>query len=62
MILKIKLQLPATGRDIFLHPRLLQAVSNLTLNASMDDTSITSLGNMCQGLTTLTGKNFFPYI
>ncbi|KAJ7421671.1 hypothetical protein WISP_41664 [Willisornis vidua] len=47
------------GKDIFHHPRLLQALSNLALDTSRDGAVTASLGNLCQGLPTLTGKNFF---
>jgi len=54
------------GRDLTDHlvltpsARLLKALSNLALNTSREGTSTTSLSNFCQGLTTLTVKNFFP--
>ena len=47
------------GRDTFHCPRLLQApVSNL--DTSRDPgTATAALGTLCQGLPTLTGRNFF---
>jgi len=50
---------PAVSRDIFNQTRLLRAPSSLTLNVSTDGTSTTSLGNLCQGFTTFSVKNFF---
>ena len=47
------------SRDIFNQTRLLRAPSNLAWNVSRDGASTTSLGNLCQCLTTLTVKNFF---
>jgi len=52
-------QPPAVSRDIFTWVRLLRAPSNLALSVSRDGASITSLGNLGQGLTTLTVKNVF---
>jgi len=51
-------QPPAMSRDIFNQTRLLRAPSNLTLNVSRDGALTTSLGNICQGFTTLMVKNF----
>ena len=54
------------GRDLTDHlvptpsARMLKAPSNLALNTARKGTATTSLSNMCQGLTTLTVKNFFP--
>jgi len=50
---------PALGRDPFHQPRLPQALSNLALNPAREGAATASLGNLGQGLTTLTGKNFF---
>ncbi|KAJ7426654.1 Leucine-rich repeat-containing G-protein coupled receptor 6 [Willisornis vidua] len=47
-------------RDTFHQPRLFQALSNLALDTSRDEAATASLPNLCQGLPTLTGKNFFP--
>ena len=52
-------QPPAIGRDTSLQIGLLTAPSSLALNASREGTSTTSLGNLFQGLTTLTVKNCF---
>jgi len=49
----------ATGRDILHQPGVLRAPSNLTWDVPRDGASTTALGNLGQGLTTLTGKNFF---
>ena len=48
------------GRDTFHSPRLLQALSNLTLDISRDGTATASLSTVCQGLPTLTGRDSFP--
>jgi len=53
---------PAMGRDNFNWIRLLRAPSKLDVNVSRDGASPTSLGNLGQGFTTLTGKNFFYLI
>ena len=50
---------PAMSRDIFSWTRLLRAPSNLAWNVPSDGPSTTSLGNLCQGFTTLSVKNFF---
>jgi len=47
------------GRDTFHWARLLKAPSNLALNTAREGAATASLGNLCQGLTTLTVKNFF---
>jgi len=47
------------GRDIFYQTRLLKAPSNLALSTGREGAATASLGNQGQGLTTLTGKNFF---
>ena len=47
------------SRDIFTWIRLLRAPSDLAWNGSRDGASPTSLGNLGQGFTTLTVKNFF---
>jgi len=52
-------QSPAVSRDIFNFIRLLRAPSSLALNVSRDGALTTSLGNLCQGFTILTVKNFF---
>ena len=50
---------PATGTDTFHYSSLLQApVSNLASNTARDGAATASLGNLCQRLSTLTGKNF----
>jgi len=46
------------GRDPCHQPRLLQALSNLAFNTSREGAATASLGNLGQGLTTLTVKNF----
>jgi len=46
-------------RDAFYYTRLLKAPSNLALNTAREGAATASLGNMCQGLTTLRVKNFF---
>jgi len=51
---------PAMGRDSFHQTRLLRAPSNLALNTAREGAATASLGNLCQGLTTLMVKNFFP--
>jgi len=48
-------QPPAMSRDIFNQTRLLRAPCNL----AWDGASTTSLGNLCQGFTTLSVKKFF---
>ena len=53
-------QPPAMGRDTFHQPRLLRAPSNLALSTAREGAATASLGNLGQGLTALTGKNFFP--
>ena len=50
---------PAVSRDIFNQTRLLRAPSNLAFIVSRDGAATTSLGNLGQGFTTLTVKNFF---
>jgi len=50
---------PAVGRDTFHQTRLLKAPSNLALNTAREGAATASLGSQCQGLTTLTVKNFF---
>jgi len=47
------------SRDIFNWIRLLRALLNLALKVSNDGASTTSLGNLCQGFTTLIVKNLF---
>jgi len=47
------------SRDIFNQIRLFRALSNLAWDVSRDGASTTSLGNLCQGLTTLC-KKFQP--
>jgi len=47
----------AVGRDTFHQPRVLRALSNLALDTAREGK--TSLGNLGQAITTLTGKNFF---
>jgi len=41
------------GRDTFHHTRLLKAPSNPALNTYRERAATTSLGNLCQCLTTL---------
>jgi len=55
----ISFQPPAMGRDTSHQTRLLKAPSNLALNTAREGAATASLGNLCQGLTTLTVKNFF---
>ena len=50
---------PALGRDPFHQPRVLRAPSNLALNTAREGAATASLGNLCQGLTTLRVKDFF---
>ncbi|XP_053913580.1 translation initiation factor IF-2-like [Cuculus canorus] len=50
---------PSTGRDTSHWIRLLKAPSNLALSTSRDRAAPTSLGVLCQCLSTLTGKHFF---
>ena len=47
------------GRDPFHQPRALRALSSLALDTAREGTDTASLGNLGQGLTTFTGKNFF---
>lgn len=55
----IYFQFPTMDRDTFYYPRLLQAPSSLALDTSRDAGAATAaLGTPCQGLPTLTGKNF----
>jgi len=49
----------AMGTDPFHQPRLLKAPSNLALDTAREGAATASLGNLCQGLTTLRVKNFF---
>jgi len=49
----------AVGRDASHQTQLLQAPSNLALNTAREGAATASLGNLCQGLTTLRVKNFF---
>jgi len=55
-------QPPAMGRDISNQTRVLRAPSSLAWNGSRDGASPTSLGNLGQGLTTLSVNNFLLYI
>ena len=50
---------PAMSRDISNQLRVLRAPSNLAWNGSRDGASPTSLGNVGQGVTTLSVNNFF---
>ena len=50
---------PTVSRDIFNQIRLLGVPSNLTWNVCRDGASTTSLGNLCQGFTTLIVKKLF---
>jgi len=45
------------SRDVFHQPRLLRAPSSLALNTAREGAATASLGNLGQGLTTLTVKN-----
>ncbi|PKU29536.1 zinc finger ccch domain-containing protein 11a [Limosa lapponica baueri] len=56
----IQFQPPALGRDTSHHTRVVKAPSNLALNPSRDGAATASLGNLGQGLTTLTAKNLYP--
>jgi len=47
------------GRDPFHQPTVLRAPSNLALNTAREGAATASLGNLGNGLTILTGKNFF---
>jgi len=47
------------GRDTFHQIRLLKAPSNLALNTAREGVFTVSLGNVFEGLTALTAKNFF---
>ena len=49
----------AMNRDSYSYIMLLRGLSSLTLNASIDEASTASLGNLLQCLTTLTVKNVF---
>ena len=55
----IKFQPLCHGQGHFPLHQILKVPSNLALNTSREGTSTMSLGNLCQCLTTLTGKNFF---
>lgn len=55
----ILVQIPAMSRDTFCYPRLLRAPNNLAMDTSRDEVATASLGNLCQGLTTLRDKNSF---
>lgn len=50
--------LPATGRNSFHYPRMLQAPSNLVLHTSSDGAATAFLDTPCQDFPTLPGKNF----
>ena len=52
-------QPPAMSRDIFHQSMLLRAPSNLAMSTAREGAATASLGNLGQGLTTLTGKDFF---
>ena len=47
------------GRHMFHQTRLLKAPSSLALNTAREGAATTFLGNLGQGLTALTVKNFF---
>ena len=47
------------SRDTFHQTGLLRAPPSLALNTARQGAATASLGNLCQGLTTLTVKNFF---
>jgi len=47
------------SRDTFHQPRLPRAPSNLALSTAREGAATASLGNLGQGLTTLTVQNFF---
>jgi len=55
-------QPPAMGRDTFHQSRVLRAPSNLVLNTAREGAATATLCNLCQGLTTLTAKNFLYLI
>ena len=55
-------QLPCNEQGHLQLHQVLRALSSLTLSVSSDGTLTTSLGNLCQCLTTLIVKSFFPYI
>jgi len=46
------------SRDPFHQSRVLRAPSSLALNTAREGAATASLGNLCQGLTTLMVKNF----
>jgi len=50
---------PDMGRDPFHQPRVLKAPSSLALDTAREGAATASPGNLCQGLTTLRGKNSF---
>ncbi|XP_063031627.1 protoheme IX farnesyltransferase, mitochondrial isoform X1 [Melospiza melodia melodia] len=50
---------PAMVGDTSAYPRLLPAPSNLALDTFRDGVATASLGTLCQGLLTLTEKDFF---
>jgi len=52
-------QLPCNEQGHHSHIRLPRASSSLALKVSRDGASTTSLGNLCQCITTLTVKDFF---
>jgi len=47
------------SKDVFSWIRLLQAPSNLALSTAREGAATASLGNLGQGLTTLSVKNSF---
>jgi len=50
---------PAVSRDTYSWSGCSEPSSSLTLDVSRDGASTTSLGNLCQCLTTITAKNLF---
>ena len=55
----IQFQPSAMGRDVSHQTMPPKALSSLALNTARNGAFTTSLGNLCQGLTILTVKNFF---
>lgn len=52
-------QPPCCGQSHLLLDQAAQGPSSLALNISNDGESTASVGNLCEGLTTLSVKNFF---
>ena len=49
---------PCQVRDIFPWARLLQGPPSLAWDMARDGAATTSLGSLCQAITTLTGREF----